>query len=140
MSNNKFDLCARAYLEYYRSQFKKYAWACDYAEELIQKDPKASLEFVIELLTMCQNEQEIAYIASGPLEDLLHHHLFDIQHDIEEYLQNNAKMLSAIRYVWAPDKSPVHSFLKVLSKKSSELTNVEFPNLPIISQTKVVDE
>lgn len=117
MTKNILDMCACAYIEYYRSQFKKYAWALDYAENLIQTNPKAGLAFVFEVLSVCHNEQEIAYVATGVLEDLLHRHIFQIKEDIETAIQSNEGMRLAMRYVWAANNSPVSLFLKDIHLK-----------------------
>ena len=117
MTKNILDMCACAYIEYYRSQFKKYAWAVDYAENLIQTNPKAGLAFVFEVLSICQNEQEIAYVATGVLEDLLHRHIFQIKEEVETSIQDNEGMRLAMRYVWAANNSPVSLFLKDIQIK-----------------------
>jgi hypothetical protein len=117
MAKNILDMCAYAYIEYYRSQFKKYAWAVDYAENLIQINPKAGLAFVFEVLSVCHNEQEIAYVATGVLEDLLHRHIFHIKEDIEAAVQDNEGMRLAMRYVWSANNSPVSLFLKDMHVK-----------------------
>ncbi|MDP3936406.1 MAG: hypothetical protein Q8Q56_05445 [Alphaproteobacteria bacterium] len=117
MTKNILDMCACAYIEYYRSQFKKYAWAVDYAENLIQTNPHAGLAFVFEVLSICQNEQEIAYVATGVLEDLLHRHIFQIKGEVETSIQENEGMRLAMRYVWATNNSPVSLFLKDMHVK-----------------------
>jgi len=134
--SNKLDLCVRAFLEYYRSKFKKYTWVCEYAEKLIQTNPEASLQFVIELLATSQNEQEIAYVASGPLEELLHRHILTIRNEIKLQIEENPLMRTAIRYVWAPDKSPVQIFLQSIHGGSVE----KLPLEDNICQPKAVDE
>lgn len=111
MTDNILDMCAYAYIEYYRNQFKKYAWAADYAETLIQTNPKAGLIFVLNVLNVCQNEQEIAYVGSGALEDLLHRYLFETKEDIKNIIQTNESLSTAMRYVWVGIGSPVSDFL-----------------------------
>ena len=140
MTKNILDMCACAYIEYYRSQFKKYAWSVDYAENLIQTNPTAGLAFVFEVLSVCQNEQEIAYVATGVLEDLLHRHIFQIKEDIEAAVQNNEGMRLAMRYVWAANNSPVSLFLKDVHIKSDGKI-AERPSLNVDSKTSsIVDE
>lgn len=124
MTGTKLDLCARAYLEYYRSQFKKYSWANDYADQLIQADPYKGLEFVGELLSICRDEEEISYIAAGIFEELLHRYFNVIQQEIMDHLQFDKAMRWAIRYVWAPDKSPLGLFLNDMQVKFGD-TNKE---------------
>lgn len=127
MTKNILDMCAFAYIEYYRSQFKKYTWALDYAENLIQKNPKAGLAFVFEVLSICHNEQEIAYVATGVLEDLLHRHIFQIKEDVEAAIQENEGMRLAMRYVWAANNSPVSLFLKDLHIKCGGKVSEKHP-------------
>lgn len=119
MTDNILDMCAHAYIEYYRNQFKKYAWAADYAEILIQANPKAGLVFVLNVLNICKNEQEIAYVGSGVLEDLLHRHIFEIKEDIKNIIQKSESMSTAMRYVWAGTTTPVSEFLIEVNIKFS---------------------
>lgn len=115
--SNKLDLCVRAYLEYYRSQFKKYGWASDYAEQLIQTDQKASLEFVVELLNICKNEEEIVFVASGALEDFLERYILTHRKEIEKSILEHPKMRVAIRYVWSEEKTLLQMFLREIELK-----------------------
>jgi len=117
MTSNKLDLCVRAYLEYYRSQFKKYGWASDYAEQLIQTDQKAGLEFVVELLNICRNEQEIIFVASGALEDFLERYILTHRKEIEKSIRKYPAMRVAIRYVWTEEESPLQMFLREIELK-----------------------
>lgn len=119
MRDNPVDMCAWAYIAYYRSQFKKYTWACDYAENLVQTDPYAGLQFIFEVLDFCHKEEEIAYVASGILEDILHRHLNDLRATIEEMIHENHKMRAALRFVWANTESPVHRFLQDIHIKAT---------------------
>lgn len=119
MTDNLSDMCARAYIEYYRYEFKKYAWAAEYGESLIQGDSKAGLDFVLNVLSLCKNEQEIAYVGSGALEDLLQCHIFEVKGDIKNILQKNEVMRSAMRYVWAEKATPVNEFLIEINIKFS---------------------
>lgn len=118
MKDKPFDMCAWAYIAYYRSQFKKYTWACDYAENLVQTDPYAGLQFIFEVLDFCHKEEELAYIASGILEDIMHRHLNEIRTNIEEAILDNQKMRMALKFVWASSESPVHRFLQDIQVKT----------------------
>ncbi|MDP3641020.1 MAG: hypothetical protein Q8R43_01110 [Alphaproteobacteria bacterium] len=138
MTKNILDMCAYAYIEYYRSQFKKYAWAVDYAENLIQTTPQAGLAFVFEVLSICQNEQEIAYVASGVLEDLLHRHIFQIKEAVEMEFQENEALRVSMRYVWAESNSPVSLFLKDINVKfTAKTTEKHSLNIDSIKSTAV---
>lgn len=119
MTDNILDMCARAYIEYYRNQFKKYAWAAEYGENLIQGDSKAGLAFVLNVLSLCKNEQEISYVGSGALEDLLQRHIFQVKDDIKNILEKNELMRTAMRYVWAENATPVNEFLIEINIKFS---------------------
>ncbi|MBH1989806.1 MAG: hypothetical protein I8H80_01365 [Alphaproteobacteria bacterium] len=138
MTKNILDMCAYAYIEYYRSQFKKYSWAVDYAENLIQTNPKTGLAFVFEVLSVCQNEQEIACVASGVLEDLLHRHIFQIKEAVEMEVQESEVMRVAMRYVWAASNSPVSLFLKDINVKyAGKITEKHSLNIDSIKSTAV---
>lgn len=119
MRDKPVDMCAWAYIAYYRSQFKKHTWACDYAENLVQTDPPSGLQFILGVLDLCHKEEEIAYVASGILEDILHSHLNDIRTNIEEILPENHKVRLALRFVWASPDSLVHRFLQDIQIKTT---------------------
>jgi hypothetical protein len=138
MRDNKLDLCARAYLECYRSQFKKYTWAYDYADNLIQNNPNEGLRLIVEILKLCRDEQEIAYVASSALEELLHQHILNIAPAVEHSLYSAPAMRAAIRYVWAPDIGVLKVFLTDVCSK----LEISSRNSDLISDPpdKVVDE
>lgn len=136
MRDKPVDMCAWAYIAYYRSQFKKHTWACDYAENLVQTDPHAGLQFILEVLDLCHKEEDIAYVASGILEDILHSHLNKIRIYIEEIIPENHKMRLALRFVWASSDSSVHRFLQDIHIKT---TNRKVLN-PRQNKSTAVDE
>lgn len=119
---------AWAYISYYRSRFKKYTWVCDYAEDLIQKDPQAGLELILEVLNISQNDTEIAYVATGLLEDLLHRHMDEEKSMIEAIIQRDDKLKAALRFVWASADSPVQHFLKDIHVKIGNSTEKDYFN------------
>jgi hypothetical protein len=112
MTGKTLNMCAWAYIKYYRSHFKQYAWSCDYADNLIQTAPAVGLTFIFEVLGVCQNEEEIAYVASGLLEDLIHLNIPEINEKLENAIQHNPLMITAMQYVYAPEKSEAHSFIQ----------------------------
>lgn len=114
MTAQKINLCARAYIEYYRAQFAQYGWAHDYAEGLIEADAFSGLSFVVEVLNMCTHEEELAYVASSLLEDLLSLHVVVLQPQLEDLLQSEKQFCLAMKYVWAKDNTPLHKFLSGL--------------------------
>lgn len=128
MTPQKIDLCARAYLECYRSSFKKYAWAHDYAENLIENNPKAALVFVVEVLNIAINDEELAYVASGLLEDLLSLHIQTLQSKVENLIRLEPPLYMAMRYVWAKENSPLYSFL---AKLPVEIRRQNLRDIPI---------
>ncbi|GEM_PF-1761103 len=140
MKDNLLDMCARAYIEYYRSQFKKYAWAVEYAESLIQTNPTKGLTFVLDVLNICKNEQEMAYVGSGALEDLLHRHIFEIKEDIKNIIHKNESMVTALRYTWAGTETPVNEFLIEINVKFTTKIGEKHPLRGGVIKSSAVDE
>lgn len=114
MTGKILDMCASAYVQCYRSQFKKYTWAVDYAEKLIQSDPRAGLLFIFEILNICHNDQEIEYVSAGLLEDLLDRDLSAVKSEIKLAAQKNKTLQTALRFIRGTVNISVKQFLNNL--------------------------
>lgn len=133
------DLCAYAYLEYYRSQFKNYSWAYDKAEVLVHTKPEEGLSLIVNILELCRNEEEIAYVASGLLEELLHIHVNEVSTSIVSFLDESVFVRKAMKYVWVPEGSHIQqALLKATGKLGRDL--LSFDVSPSYIEDKAVDE
>lgn len=87
-----------AYLHYYRTKKEEYWWAYQDIVDII--DSPDCLAFVLELIHACHNDAEIAFVAAGPLEDLLNKHHEHVKDALSELVRSDEKMRKAIQGVW----------------------------------------
>ena len=126
--NNKHDLCARAYLEYYRHHFKKYAWSCDYADQLLAESYSKCYDFVREVVDLCKTADEIVYVAAGILEDLIHVYPTDIAKDLHYALAESENMRKAIDCILSSQNAAARKELQGLFKAIKVLNAIKnFP-------------
>ncbi len=87
-----------AYLSDYRTKNNAFGWAFNEIVDIT--DSPNGLTFVFELVKACQNDQELGYVAAGPLEDLLNKHHLVIKKDLSDLIRQNVVMRKAIQGVW----------------------------------------
>jgi hypothetical protein len=104
-----------AYLHYYRTKKDEYWWA--YEKIAVLMESPDGLEFVNELIQACLNDAEIAYVAAGPLEDLIRKHHLAIKDTLIELVRKEAKMRQAIQGVWLAHGSAPRKTLDEILKK-----------------------
>jgi hypothetical protein len=65
------DLIA-AYLKSREPNEDTHNWAFDEVLALCEDNPLAAAELTLALIEACETEEQLAYVAAGPIEDLLH--------------------------------------------------------------------
>jgi hypothetical protein len=104
-----------AYLHYYRTKKEEYWWAYQDIVDIIESPD--CLPFVLALIHACHNDAEIAYVAAGPLEDLLNKHHEKIKDSLSELVRSDEKMRKAIQGVWIGKGKPSRKTLdEILAK------------------------
>lgn len=132
------DLCAYAYLEYYRSQFRTYSWAYDRAEYLVNSKPVEGIELIVNILKVCRNEEEVAYVASGLLEELLHKHIDEVVGQVIAFSDALPVLRRAMKYVWVPEGGHLqNTLLKATGKTGANFLKFDATDYP---ESKAVDE
>ncbi len=74
-------------------------------DALAADDPRAMLEAMAEFLAEGQDQTLVAYMAAGPLEDLLGAHGAALIEDVERLSRENAAFQHALGGVWQNDMS-----------------------------------
>jgi hypothetical protein len=108
---NNYEHLASAYLEHaeavsLRGDRGDPPPAYDEVENLVRKDPEAAWVVVQELVRRAARDEVLAYIAAGPLEDLLcnHPHLFIDR--VEALAVQDAHFRRALSGVWGWERMP----------------------------------
>ncbi|MBN9288220.1 MAG: hypothetical protein BGO43_09755 [Gammaproteobacteria bacterium 39-13] len=98
-----------AYLTYYRTQDKTFDWAQDMIEQRLSAPD--SLQLIFNLILACENEEELAYVAAGPLETLIEKHHNQVQNTLDTLVRQHAVMRRAVQGVWLAEGSPARKTL-----------------------------
>lgn len=118
-SDKEIEAFIRYYLERYRQKsdddFEYEGQVCD--DYFRHCDGETALKIVIQLLEHCDNDMEIAYVAAGPLEDLIGRK--DAPYDaLDTAVRQQPLMRQAIQGVWHTDtNTPAGKWLKQVIDK-----------------------
>lgn len=74
-------------------------------DTLVRDDPTEAWEITRILVNEAPSDEALAYVAAGPLEELLHRHGSVLIDRIEEESQENARLQLALSGVWGLDRS-----------------------------------
>ena len=75
-------------------------WILDYIDKLIEDEPEKALEFVLDLINNCADKKTLAYVAAGPLEDLLVHNGVSVIEKLEIAADADDNIQLALSGVW----------------------------------------
>jgi hypothetical protein len=99
---------AATYLRYYVLKKQEDRWAVREVDTLVRDDPTEAWEVTRILVNAAPSDEALAYVAAGPLEELLHKHGSVLIDRIEEESRGNARLQLALSGVWGLDRdSPV---------------------------------
>jgi hypothetical protein len=99
---------AVTYLRYYVLKQQEDRSALQEVDTLVRDDPTEAWEVTRILVNTAPSDEALAYVAAGPLEELLHRHGSVLIDRIEEESRGNARLQLALSGVWGLDPgSPV---------------------------------
>ena len=98
---------ATTYLRYFEAKRETDIWARDEVDTLVLRDPERGWEITRTLVNKALTEEALAYIAAGPLEDLLNHHGAAVMVQIEQECLTNDNLRLALSGVWIENENPV---------------------------------
>ena len=75
-------------------------WASEKIDLLVRELPLEGLDIVIQLINESENDKILAFVAAGPLEDLLSFNGDKILENLIEIADNNEKVQYALTGVW----------------------------------------
>jgi hypothetical protein len=75
-------------------------WATDEVEALVRRDPDSAWPLMLEMIRLADNDQVLAYIAAGPLENLVVLHGPHVIDRIEAWAAADGKFRRALTGVW----------------------------------------
>jgi len=111
---------AEAYLKNYRTRLDEDFWAFEEVNEACNNF-ESGLEITLALISSANNEQELSYVAAGPVEDMLTMHGNKAMEAFEKAILNSDKILEALAGVWLSESNEVYSTWKQLMNKHNLL-------------------
>jgi hypothetical protein len=82
-------------------------WAMEALDRLVRDAPDVAWATMIELVARASNARVLAFVAAGPLEDLLRTHGSQLIGDVERLAGSDAKFRRALTGVWISTPSDV---------------------------------
>src|SRR4026209_1082929 len=86
------------------------AWACDALDALVKNDPDAAWPLIVEIFNDAADDSTLAYIATGPLEELIVLHSSEVIDRIESTAATNGQLRRALSGVWVQGNIPSQVF------------------------------
>lgn len=103
-----------AYLNYYRTKNEEFWWAWEEADKKRSPD---DLGFVFKLIQACRDDSEIAYVAAGPLRDLLIAQHLVIKEQLSVMVRQHKSMQKAIQALILSPGTPERKTLDEILNK-----------------------
>jgi hypothetical protein len=92
---------ADTFLRYRAKKLKEDSWAFDSVWRMVREEPEAALELTLLLLRKAGDDDGVlAYVAAGPLEDLLTLHGLQVIDRIEQESRRDSRLQLALSGVW----------------------------------------
>ena len=98
------DVLADIYLRYYARRQEADRWAWETLETLVDHDPDEAWRITCLLVDKTTSNEALAYVAAGPLEDLLKKHGPTIIDRVEDECRRNSRFQDALSGVWGIDR------------------------------------
>ncbi|MCU1310799.1 MAG: hypothetical protein JWO20_1924 [Candidatus Angelobacter sp.] len=106
-----------AYFRYHQKHDKADEWAWEKVDDLVRADPDEGWRITFMLVNKAETDEALAYVAAGPLEDLLKNHGLTVIDRIEEESRKNARLHLALSGVWGLKTLPVYDRWYALMQK-----------------------
>lgn len=115
-----------AYLRHVATKDDSLFWAWERLQEYIAKEPRKAWELTLQLIAAAPDASAIAYVAAGPLEDLLYARGALFVDEVERLASSDLKFLSALRRIAGPFTSECDT--------SNRIVNAAGVHLPCIDE------
>lgn len=89
----------RAYLRHCSERRCEDVWAWEEMDAMAREEPDKAWETILKLLSAAPSKKVVAFIAAGPLEDLLLYHGAMILERLKSEIEHNTRLKYAISHV-----------------------------------------
>ncbi|HEY9733464.1 MAG TPA: hypothetical protein V6C89_16215 [Drouetiella sp.] len=119
------DKLVTAYFNHYRlmKTSSDFFWAWEDVQYLVERDPVQAWSVIVELINAAPSWEAIAFVAAGPLEDIISKRGKFIIEKLEQALPQNKRLQYAIAGVWLEEEDEFFTKLETL-KNSYNLDKI----------------
>ena len=104
------------------SRDSKDEWAAELIRATIEAEPDHAWKMILKLIEAADDDAALAYVAAGPLEDLLMLHGADFVRVAEQEAKRSPRVMKALSYVWLTPPDKVNQRLLNLLSKAHALS------------------
>jgi hypothetical protein len=117
-SQLELEALADAYLRHHALNAKEDQWAFGRVMDMCRDEPQQVLCLTLLLISKAGNDDRVlAYVAAGPLEDILSGHGLAVIDRIERESEGNVRLQLALSGVWGLEGTAVHERWLSLMKR-----------------------
>lgn len=98
---------AEAYLRYFGGKQQADRWALETVDAMVTDDPDQAWDLACVLVDMASSDEALAYVAAGPLEELLKKHGPAVIDRVEDMSRGNDRLRLALSGVWISPGDPI---------------------------------
>jgi len=91
---------AETYFQYFRTKSRDYRWAYEDVDDSVRNDPIKGWELTKLLIDRAESDEALAFVAAGPLENLMINGNPEVMDRIEKESQTNQRLQLALSGVW----------------------------------------
>ena len=102
------EVIAELYLGYQHKKDPSDQWAWDAVKNLINQNADEAWETTSILVNKTTSDEALAYVAAGPLEDLLKRYGLEVMERIEQESSQNPRLQPALSGVWGIELGNPH--------------------------------
>ncbi len=91
------------YFEFWTCRDESLFWACEEIDDLVREEAEVGWAIVQKLLSAARSREDLGYVASGPLEDLLRYHGATVKAPVLKELLTNDRLRYALGRAYLSD-------------------------------------
>jgi uncharacterized protein DUF6869 len=112
------ETLARTYLRQYETKAKEDFWAYGRVSDLVRNNPRVGWRITRRLVELAPTDAALAYVAAGPLEDVVNWWGNELRQDIEQEARRDRRFLTALSLIRVNEGSEsAHGWWRALLEK-----------------------
>jgi hypothetical protein len=96
-------------------------WAMEAVDELVRNNPDSAWSIIVKVIAGAEDDRVLAFVAAGPLENLLETHGTRVMKYVEELAKSDRKFRRALTGVWLSSPSDMARKIETLVRGEPRL-------------------